>query len=465
MRALANIAGVLSLLLAGAALAQPRTLRVDVQHGGNVGREHFALERIVIEPLPWAGNPARPIDDTGLGWYRFEVSDAKTGALLYSRGYNTVFGEWQWGAGPGVDDRSFQESLRFPMPDAPVVLRVSARGSNNTFVPVWSLTVDPASPDITRQVPPLGVAPIAIRQSGPPATKVDLLILGDGYTAAELPKFEADARRLAAHLFTVSPFRERAGDFNVWALAKPTHVSGVPRPSGGKHGASVTGLRYDTFGGERFLFSLDNRALRELAQYAPYDVIEVLANNDTYGGGGIFGQFSTVAAGSTWSEFLFVHEFGHHFAGLADEYYTSDALIAGDGTRPEPWEPNVTAASSREALKWRRHVAAATPVPTPWPKSAFEAHQLDIRHAREALIRDQRPEADKDALFTRERTFVNRLLSSDANHGLVGAFEGANYEATGYYRSQMQCLMFDRSQAFCQACRDAVDTIIDLYAR
>ena len=154
-------------------------------------------------------------------------------------------------------------------------LRVSARGSNNTFVPVWSLTVDPASPDITRQVPPLGVAPIAIRQSGPPATKVDLLILGDGYTAAELPKFEADARRLAAHLFTVSPFRERAGDFNVWALAKPTHVSGVPRPSGGKHGASVTGLRYDTFGGERFLFSLDNRALRELAQYAPYDVIEV----------------------------------------------------------------------------------------------------------------------------------------------------------------------------------------------
>ena len=185
--------------------------------------------------------------------------------------------------------------------------------------------------------------PIAIRRSGEPADKVDLLILGDGYAANELAKFEADARRLADHLFSVSPFKERAGDFNVWALTVPLPESGVSRPSTGQHRASATGLRYDIFGSERYALTLDNRAWRDLAQHAPYDVVEILFNSETYGGGGIFGQFSTAAAGNDWADYLFVHEFGHHFAGLADEYYTSSVAYGSGGDRPEPWEPNATA--------------------------------------------------------------------------------------------------------------------------
>src|SRR5690606_25202314 len=113
-------------------------------------------------------------------------------------------------------------------------------------------------------------APLLIHGDGETAHKVDLLMLGDGYAADELAKFEADARRMAAHLFSVSPFRERASDFNVWALTVPVPVSGVSRPSTGLHRAGATGLRYDIFGSERYALSLDNRAWRELAQHAPY---------------------------------------------------------------------------------------------------------------------------------------------------------------------------------------------------
>jgi hypothetical protein len=443
MRALLVV--LLSSLVASVAAAPSPTLRVDLQHSGNAVSEHYALERIVVEALPWPGNPDRPIDDTDRGTNLFEVFDAVSGKLLYSRGFSTIFGEWRSTDEAKRLTRSFQESMRFPLPESRVTLRISTRGPDNRFVPAWTAPLDPASTDIERIAAAAPATPLLIHGDGTPEHKVDLLMLGDGYAAHELGKFEADARRMATHLFSASPFRERASDFNVWALTVAVPVSGVSRPSTGQHRASATGLRYDIFGSERYALSVDNRAWRELAQHAPYDAVEIIFNSQTYGGGAIFGQFSTAAAGNDWANYLFVHEFGHHFAGLADEYYTSAVAYESGAGRPEPWEPNATANLDRATLKWRHLVSPATALPTPWPKPAFEEFQRDNQARRAALRAQRRPEAEMSALFSAEQAFVEDLFADAANGDAVGAFEGANYQALGYYRVLPRLPRCDRS--------------------
>jgi hypothetical protein len=228
---------------------------------------------------------------------------------------------------------------------------------------------------------------------------------------------------------------------------------------------SQLGARYDIFGSERYVLTTDNRALRELAQYAPYEFIEILVNNETYGGGGIFGQFSTAAANNDWANYLFVHEFGHHFAGLADEYYTSPVAYQSDDSRQEPWEPNATALRDPANLKWKKFVKDGTPLPTPWPKQEYEAASREYQKERVALRKANAPEAEMNALFHKDLQHSDELFSRDPNRYVVGAFEGSNYQATGYYRPEMQCIMFDRSDKFCSVCSDAISTIIDLYSR
>jgi hypothetical protein len=452
-------------LSVGTAVAQtPATIRVDYTHSGNAMSDQYALERVLVEPLPWPGDVNKPFDDTNRGQNRLEVADAKTGDLLYSRDFSTVFGEWKTTEEASKISRGFHESVRFPKPERPVRVRILKRDDRNQFSVAWSVDIDTDAQDVIRKQPPAPAKPIPIRVSGPSPQKVDLLILGDGYTQADMAKFEADAKRLAAHLFDVSPFKERANDFNVWAMAVPTQESGVSRPSTGTYHESALGTRYDVFGSERYVLALDNRALRDIAQYAPYEFIEILVNNETYGGGGIFGQFSTAAAGNAWASYLFVHEFAHHFAGLADEYYTSPVAYQSSSARPEPWEPNVTALRDPARLKWRKHVAAGTPLPTPWPKAEYEEYSRAYQKKRAALRAADAPESEMNALFREDLQRTNAIFAQQKYHGVVGAFEGANYEASGYYRPALQCIMFDRSEQFCPVCRDGISDIIDLYA-
>lgn len=450
-------------LLAAALAAPPRTFRVDLFHTGTATEERFAIDRLVLEPLPFPGRPDRPIDDTNLGKYLFEVRDLATNRLLYSRGFASIYGEWETTEEARHATRTFSESLRFPAPERPVQLVVKKRGDGNLFREIWTASVDPADRTVDDALPESPGPVIAIQRSGPPEKKLDLLLLGDGYTAAERGKFEKDARRLVEALFAHEPFRSRRGDFNVWGICPPAAQPGVSRPLTRVHRRSRIGATYDAFGSERYLLTFENRSMRDVASFAPYDALAILVNADTYGGGGIFGLYATVAAGSRWSEYVFVHELGHALAALADEYFTSDTAYLSPEGRPEPWEPNVTA--SPKAAKWADLVAAGTPLPTPWPKDAFARRAKELQDRRKALRAENRPEAEMDALFLEQQKEETALLSRQPWSGKVGAFEGANYESTGYYRPQMDCVMFSRDPVpFCAVCQRALSRVIDLYA-
>jgi len=439
-------------------------MRVDYYHTGNAKQEWFSLDRTVLEPLEWPGDPAKAIDNSGLGNYLFEVCEKQSGKLVYSRGFSSAFAEWQETEEAQHANRTFSESLRFPSPDGPVEVVVKARKGGD-FQEVWKTSVDPKDKFVDRSRPPSPGPLIELQKMGDPATKVDLLVMGDGYTAAERGKFEKDARRFLEMLFAASPFREHRKDFNVWGLCPAAEESGVSRPSSGIYRRSPLGAAYDTFDSERYVLTMENRKLRDMASFAPYEFIEILVNGATYGGGGIFNQYATVAIDNAFAGYVGVHEFGHQFAALADEYYTSDVAYLPPGEKTEPWEPNVTALLDPTNLKWKDLLEKGTPIPTPWPKDDFERFEVQIQKQRKELRAAGKPESEMEELFRKEREQENAMFAASKYANSVGAFEGANYQAKGYYRPQMNCIMFTRHPTFCAVCRRAIERVIGMYAK
>jgi hypothetical protein len=445
-----------------------RTMRVDYFHtGGPEAAETIALDRVVNDGA-WPGSRTQLVDRTNLGKYLFEVRDAGSHELLYSRGFASVFGEWETTAEAKKIHRTFHESLRFPWPARPVAVTLRKRRPDGSFAALWTTAVDPASRFVNVAPPAPAGRVVDLFVNGPPERKVDLLVISEGYTGPELPKFRNDAKRLVEALFAHEPFRARRADFNVRLLEIPAARSGVNRPNAGVFRRTPLSAEYNIFDSERYVLTLDNRALRNAASTAPYEFIEILVNERTYGGGGIFNDQATASVDSAFSEYVFVHEFGHHFAALADEYYTSDVAYetGGAGKKPEPWEPNVTALHDPAALKWRDLVTPGTPIPTPWDKAAFERHSRAIQERRRAIRKRNAPEEEMDALFREQREFEERLLKATKYAGAVGAFEGASYEPRGLYRPQADCIMFTRDRVgFCAVCRRGIETIIELYSR
>jgi hypothetical protein len=445
-----------------------KTMRVDYFHGGGPGTgETFAVDRVVNDGA-WPGSRTQLVDPTDLGKYRFVVRPKGGTEILYSRGFASIYGEWETTPEVKTARRTFTESLRFPWPSAPVTVALEKRDPDNSFREVWRTDVDPGS----RFVNPAAIAAPrrqvwTVMENGPASQKVDLLILSEGYTQAELPKFHADVQRLLGSLFAQEPFKSRRSDFNVRAIDIPSAQSGINRPNAGVFRRTALSAEYNVFDSERYILTLDNRTLRDVASAAPYEFIEILVNDKTYGGGGIFNDQATASVDSAFSDYVFVHEFGHHFAALADEYYTSDvAYETGAPELPEPWEPNVTALKDPASLKWRDLVTPGTPLPTPWEKEAFEKESRAIQERRRAIRARNAPEAEMDALFREQRDTEEKLLSSMKYSGRVGAFEGASYEARGLYRPEADCIMFTRDRVgFCRVCQRAIARIIDLYSR
>ena len=443
-----------------------KTMRVDYFHAGGRGTEILGLDQVVSDGL-WAGSRTRLVDDLNLGKYLFEVIDRATNRVIYSRGFASIYGEWETIPESREVYRVFHESLRFPWAKQPVQLVLKVRDTENSFHEIWSTVIDPNS----RFVNPVDRQSIgevwSLFSSGAPSEKVDLLVIGEGYTEAEQEKFHRDAKRLVDALFEEEPFKSRRDDFNVWGLDLPSDESGITRPRADQFRRTPLSTEYNIFDSERYVLTYDNRALRNAASAAPYEFIEILVNEDQYGGGGIFNFQATAAADTGFAEYVFIHEFGHHFAGLADEYYTSDVAYETGGTyHPEPWEPNVTALHDPAQLKWWDLVDADTPLPTPWDKNTFEAESTAAQLQRAELRAEGAPEAEMDRHFTSQMERETATLKAMTHSGKVGAFEGASYEPIGLYRPEIDCIMFTRNQVgFCRVCQRAISRVIDQYSR
>ena len=468
---------VLSLFLLSVGLAQDRStfdrffldkvMRVDYDHTGTKGQEIFALDE-VYEEGPWPGSKVNLIDTLNLGEYLARVNDVSTNLLIYSRGYSTIFNEWQTTdeAAKGMY-RSFSETVRIPYPKRTVQLTISRRNKQMVFEELFRAVIDPNSPArVNREAKPRPYKVVPLMQNGPLEKKVDLLILGDGYAKDDMEKFRKDAKHFNEVMFSTSPFKDRKKDFNVWTIEVESKDSGIDIPDKNVWRNTPLGTTYNTFGTARYVLTEENKAVRDIAGAAPYDFMTILLNDNRYGGGGIYNLYATTytkadAKGEEWQmDYVYVHEFGHSFGGLGDEYYSSQVAYS-DFYSPgvEPWEPNITALVDPKNVRWKSFLTVGTPVPTPWEKAEYDS----IGALRQKLDR-----LAPDYYEKRGPYFVAQvnILKTSKYAGTVGAFEGAGYAMNGLYRPAVDCRMFSLSLAdFDPVCRVSIERAIDFYAK
>jgi hypothetical protein len=456
------------------------TLRIDTFHTGNAAEEVVSLDHVYQQGM-WAGSRIHLLDPFGFGGYLAKVVDPTSGALLFSKGYDTYFAEYR--TTPVADKggrRTYHESVLIPCPKAKVRFAIEARGRDGSLKEIFTTEIDPAAVTVIRKPLEAGIKVVEALKSGDPHGTVDVAILAEGYTAEDEGKFRADLARFVKILLAQQPYASQKDSFNIYGVFKPSQESGCDEPSWGSFKNTALNASFDSLGSERYLLIEDNRRLRDLAAHVPYDALLVMANSSRYGGGGIYNLYCTFTSDNYWSTYVFLHEFGHTFAGLADEYYTSSVAYSEFFPKGvEPAAPNVTALLDRTNLKWKTLTTPGTPLPTPWEKSDYDAMDLAYQKVREELNgkiaaakRAGAPRAQVDKLegeserLSREHASkVDAYLSQSAFVGQAGAFEGAGYASQGLYRPMVDCIMFTKgAKPFCKVCQQAVARVIGYYA-
>lgn len=394
-----------------------KSFRFDFMLGGNAEEVRVYAQQMKQEPF-WAGSHTSLTDTFNYGTYRFKVFDVESGKLIYSRGFSTLFQEWQTTPEAKKQNRIFYHCINFPFPRYKVRLEIDARKPNGFFNTIFQTEVNPDDYFIVKE-PPLVGKVVIIEEHGKPDKKVDLAILSEGYKQDEMDKFFDDARRVTNYLFDAEPFKSAKSNFNVRAVFTPSVNSGTDVPGECIYKSTVFNSSFYTFDIDRYLTSGDLKAICDAAASVPYDHIYVLVNTERYGGGGIYNFLNICSADNRLSREVFVHEFGHGFAGLGDEYYLSS--VAYDNfynSKTEPWEPNITTLVDFES-KWQSMIHDSIPVPTP-----------------------------------RDSKYLNT----------VGVFEGGGYQAKGVYSPYIECRMkSNEAEGFCPVCVDAIQRIINFH--
>lgn len=395
-----------------------KTLRLDYYHTGNHENDFYSFEELIEEPY-WGGSKTNLIDIFNYGAYKFEVYDEASKKLIYSRTYTTLFKEWQTTEEAKHTTRSFTESIVFPFPKNNVLVKFYGRDSKHNLIKKFEYPVDPSNYFIKKERRHEHEK-FPVHTSGDPSVKVDIVIIPEGYTMQQMDQFKTDCEKFAGYLFNSSPFRENKDKFNIWGVSAPSQDSGTDVPADNVWKKTILNSSFYTFDIERYLMTYDNKSVRDVAANAPYDQIYILVNTDKYGGGAIYNYYSVCVNTNRFEEYLFVHEFGHGFASLADEYYTSEvAYIDFYPLDVEPLDPNLTTLVDFD-LKWKHLVEEGTPVPTP---------------------------------------------STEEYKDKVGAFEGGGYVEKGVYRPMQDCTMKSISvDNFCPVCSNAIVEMINFYA-
>lgn len=395
------------------------TLRVDLYHSGTSEESVLSLDDVIIEG-PWPGTRTKLIDDMNLGHYLFSIYDAESKEQIYSRGFSSLFGEWQTIDEAKKIRRTISESVRFPCPRKTFELAVFDRDKKGRFVEIYRVTIDPNYHTVRKEKRYAGFEVIELHVPAEPSKVYDVLILPDGYSAGELEKLHRDAQRSADILLSTKPYSEMKDKIAVRAIEAISADSGPDEPREGIWRDTVFDTSFNAFDLPRYVLTFANKTIRDVAANAPYDALLIMVNSDRYGGGGIFNLYTTYTADSEWAAYLITHEAGHSFVGLGDEYYTSKVAYNEFYPRGiEPWEPNITALLDPSNVKWSDMIVESTPIPTP-----------------------------------EEEKYKNT----------VGVFEGAGYSAEGLYRPYKDCKMFSKGDLeYCPVCMAAVRRLIEFY--
>jgi len=398
-------------------------LRMDYVLSGGTGRGvNISLSKVVSQRGRRACIRGAELPLTGNG--QITVCDEATGDTIYRQSFSTLFQEWLTTGDTTV--RAFENSFVIPMVGRRVDVELKLLDSRHGDVASHRTTVDPAD-ILIRPVDNPGYDTVWVHRGSYMGPKIGVALLAEGYRAADMSKFESQARRAVKAILSHEPFKAYADRFDFVAVKTLSVDSGVSVPKAGRWRNTVFGSHFSTFYSDRYLTTPSVYALHDAMTGVPCEHIIVLANTDTYGGGGIYNSYTLTAAGNTEFEPVVVHEFGHSFGGLADEYfYENDVMTDTYPLDVEPWEPNITTLCDF-TTKWEDLLADGTPVPTPAP-------------------------TEYGASSTKKQV------------GPTGVYEGGGYATHGVYRPSNYCRMrVNDVDSFCPACQRALERLILFY--
>ncbi len=454
-----------------------QTMRIDYYHIGDATSEIVTIDQIYQYGI-WAGNLNNTIDNFNNGAYYYKVFDLASGKLIFSRGFDSYFKEYQTSeeALKGIK-RTYHESAIIPFPKNKIRFVLEKRDKQNILNLVFSVEIDPSDLYIIKDaVKDAQVKVYKNHFSGDAHKKLDVVILSDGYSKKDQKKFENDLKRYTELLISHEPFKKNKDKINVYGVFKPSEESQIDEPGANIYKNTVLNTTFYSLGSERYVLTEDNKAMRNLAAHVPYDAIYIMCNSPRYGGGGIYNFYCTFVSDNQFSPYIFLHEFGHSFGGLADEYYTSD--VAYNEFYPagqEPVEPNITRLMDKSNLKWKSLASPGIELPTPWEKEDYDksdyAWQKERREMNKHIAELKRNKASRAQIDEAQNKYnkkdkfhsddVDKYLVKSKYWGSVGAFEGAGYSAKGMYRSMLDCIMFSKgTKPFCIVCEDHVEKVI-----